>query len=212
LKAMRFMLFNGVLLAILFFLPFGGELRAQDEEGQVAVQRVIFNRNASLTGDTRRWLETVVELNVSRPAGEDVFNPRYVDNIQIDLYISFDVSRGDVSRTRFYRSSVELPTLERGRHEIRFFLPPEVIGRDRITSEPSTYLVQLSVDGLRQELSSDARARILRRDEVLESFMRRVESEAGANDGILLPIHLTPFVNERQYFRDMPSIRRSNVR
>ena len=208
---MRLNFFNVFLIAALSVPHFPAD-SAAEEERQIEVQRVNFNRNATLSGDTRRWYEATVELNVRGSADRDVVNPRYVDNIEVTLNLSFEVSRGDVETTRFFRSSVELPTLERGRYPVHFFLPPEVISRDRISGDPQAYLVKLSADGVEQEFSSSAVSRLLERESVRANFESRIESDAGGNDGILLPLHLTPFVNERQYLREMPSVRRAGER
>ncbi len=208
---MRLRFFNGFLVAVLLLPPFFVSLQAEEEEGQVEVQRVRFS-NAQPAGSGRTWREIEVQLNVRGPADRNVINPRYVDNIDVELNLSFEVSRGEVETTRFYRSAVAIPTLERGRHTVHFYLPPEVVSRDRISGDPQAYLVNLSVDGVQQNLSSSALSRILERESVRESFQGRVESEAGVNDGILLPIHLTPFVNDRQYLREMPSVRRQGER
>ncbi len=204
---MRLNLFIGFLGAVLFLSPFAADLRSEEEARQVEVQRVQFG-NAQPEGAGRNWREIEVDLDVRGSADRDVVNPRFIDNVQVEINLSFEVSRGEVQVNRFYRSYMEIPTLERGRHSVHFFLPPEIVSRDRITGDPQAYLVKLSVDGVEQELSSRAMSRILERDSVRESFLGRIESEAGSNDGILLPIHLTPFGQDRRYLRDVPSVRR----
>lgn len=208
--AMRISLFNGFLAAALLLPPLALELGAQEEDRQVEVQNVRFG-NAQPAGTTRRWREVAVQLNVRGPADREAVNPSYVDDVEVTVHLSFEVSRGEVERMRFYRSSVDLPTLERGRHTVRFFLPPEIVGRDRATGEPTAYEALVAVGGVEQEPTSRSRSSLLESDSVRESFRNRLEREAGGNDGILLPQHLTPFLNDPQYLRDMPSVRRSEA-
>ena len=203
---MRLNVFSVFLVAVPL-LPFYSDLQAEEMERQAEVQRVRFS-NAQPAGINRNWRQVEIQLNVRGSADREVANPRYIDNVEVELNLAIQVRGGDVETTRFYRSSMELPTLEMGRHTVHFFLPPEVVSRDRVSGDPQAYLVALSVDGVEQTLSTNARSQVLERESVRQSFLERVESEAGANDGILLPIHLTPFVSDHRYLREMPSVRR----
>ncbi len=205
-RRMRLNLIHGFAVAVLLSPPLIAETSA-DEARQAEVQQVRFS-TVQPAGVSRNWRQMAVQIQVHGPAETDVINTRFVDDVEVTVRKSYDVSSGGTEKIRFYRASVVLPTLERGRHTLHFFLPPEVVRRDRITGDPQAYEVLLRLGGNEQETGSNARSSLLARDSVRESFRERLEVEAEENDGILLPLHLTPFVNEQRYLRDMPSVRR----
>lgn len=197
-----------LFLGLLFFSLSTGFLTAQEAGRQVEVNLVRFQSVRPPVGGDN-WTEAEIRLNVLGPVDPAAVNPRYVDKVRIVLNLSFEVT-GATGETilRFYRSEVEMPTLERGSHTVRFYLPPEVVRRDRLRTRPQAFLAEVFVDGRQQDTSRQSMDPLLYTETVRQSFRLRISRDAPDNDGILLPIYLTPFAN--QYTRDTPSfIRRS---
>lgn len=199
-----------LFLGLLSFIVSTGFLSAQEERREVEVRSTRFDLTRPTLGDSGDdWLEAEVELNVNGSADPTKLNPRYVDNVLVVLSLSFEVS-GSTGETelRFYQAEAEMPTLDSTRYTVRFYLPPEVVDRDGLRSRPHAYLVDLFVDGRRQVPARANMDPLLFTDSVRESFRLRIARDAPDNDGVLLPVYLTPFAH--QYPRETPSfIRRA---
>ena len=170
--------------------------------GSVTVRRVDFDRvDASIgKGD---WLECAIELEVRRDASDaNRLRPDYVDDLSVELMLGFESSARGQDSFEFYHSEAAPVSLKEGRHVVRFYLPPEVVERDRIGSEAHSFLIRLHRSG---SLAGEFVSRQLERVQVKTSFLRRFESESSRNDGILLPQFKTPF--RSAYGRDTPSFK-----
>lgn len=141
--------------------------------------------------DGGEWYEAVIVLNANPvdTAG------RYVSRVKLTLNLGEETGVGPGKSFVFYRSSVEMAAVEQGRAAVRFYLPPEVVKRDRIHGDMKFYAIDLEVGGKalppgRGSLSSGT----ITNEEALKAFKQHIEADAPANDGILLPQYLTPFV------------------
>ncbi len=143
------------------------------------------------------WLEALVELNVRGSAAGGTYG-RFVDRVRVSIGLSIR-KRGE--GYEFFRSSAEAVSLEAGRAAIRFYLPPEIIRREQINSDPHAHLVEVAVGG--REVTTSVSA-LLRSEEAVRSFRDRLAQAGPANDGVLVPQHESPFANE--YPRDTPSM------
>ena len=107
--------------------------------------------------------------------------------------VSLLVATGRTGDLRYYRSEVTVILLESRRPGmLYFYLPPEVVRRDRLGSQPFAAMVELTVEGMSQPTRSTHLHGNLR-PEHRESFRARVREEAPRNDGILQPLQRTPF-------------------
>jgi len=170
--------------------------------GSVGIRDIEFTR---LTADSRagEWLECAIEVEVRRdtrdPSRKD---PSWVDDLGVTLMLGIETPSDSGSSFEFFRSEASLVALEEGRHFIRFYLPPEIVERDRIRNDVHSFLVQLTRSGA---LVFESVSQQLERPQVKQSFLRRIEAEAPSNDGILLPQFKTPFFTA--YARETPTYR-----
>ncbi len=170
--------------------------------GSVSVREVEFSR---LEVDSRGgdWLECSIEVEVRRDSSDSTRqNPDYIDDLVVGLMIGVELTDDSKGGFEFYRSEASMVSLKEGRHFIRFYLPPEIVERDRIRNEVHSFLVQLTRSGA---IVSESVSRLLERPTVKESFLTRVDSESAKNDGILLPQYKTPFFTA--YAQETPSFR-----
>lgn len=170
---------------------------------QVEVTNVRFNA-VRAAGDV--WLEAEIELDV-KPGGKAV-SGEYVDRVRTTLNVAFEATDGrGQKRNTFYRASVEAIALEGGKAGIRFYLPPEIVKRDRLRADVKFYTVDLQVGGAPQPPSKAATAADFKGPDLVKKFLDAVGgAEASANEGLLMPQHLTPFANDPQ--RHSPTILR----
>jgi hypothetical protein len=74
------------------------------------------------------WYQIDVEVEV-RPAPGN--SSRFVDRVRVRLHLGFRLSLGG-ERWEFYRAESTAITVEQGRGHFRFYLPPEIVKRDRL--------------------------------------------------------------------------------
>jgi len=171
---------------------------------QVEIRRVQFNTIRPPNGGGS-WLEAVVELNVSAGSGGGAY-ARFADRVRVSLSLSV---RKRSEGFEFYRSSAEAVALEAGRAAVRFYLPPEILAREQISTDPFAFLVELAVGGRPVAGETGMLASpVLSAPEVQRNFRDRVAQAAPMNDGILVPQYESPFADS--YGGDTPSfVRRS---
>lgn len=145
------------------------------------------------------WLETTVELAVTPGTTASVYG-RFADRVQVALSLSVRRRDNDFD---FYRASGEAVSLEAGRAVFRFYLPPEILRREQVNTDPFAYAVDVSVRGRAVAPSVAALSSALRSAEVLRSFKDRVAQAAPGTDGVLVPQYFSPFVTS--YGSDTPS-------
>jgi hypothetical protein len=86
--------------------------------------------------------------------------------------------------------------VEGGKAFVRFYLPPEVVKRDKLRGDPEYYLVELEVAGESQKITLNNTSKGINSAETLASFKGKIGSEAAANEGVLMPQYLTPFASD----------------
>ena len=160
----------------------------------VEVSSVKFN---SVRAGAGAWYEAEVEIQARPGAGAD--NKQFINRVKVTLNLgvfSVKAPAGSKVPDSYYRASAEAVAIEAtgGKTVFRFYLPPEIVKRDQITGDQKFYLVELFVDGKALPLTKyHFPAATFTKPEIVESFRSKVSSEAGANDGIMLPQYLTPF-------------------
>lgn len=149
---------------------------------------------------SEKWMEYVIEIEVLRDSKDALRRePDFIDDLQVDFLVGID-SRESGGGFEFYTSRALLVSLERGKHFVRFYLPPEVLERDEVEGEPYAYLIRLTRDGTNfVEMASDS----LERSQVRKSFLGRIAKESARNRGILRPQNKSPF--DKSYARSTPS-------
>lgn len=189
----RALLFTGVLAVSVMF-PVAAQ--TTPPPAAVEVRDVKFNTVRVGSGT---WYEAEVQVQPRPGSGEG--NRQFVDRVKVTFNLGiFSVKSPSGAKIpdTYYRASAEAVAIEAtgGRTSFRFYLPPEIVKRDQITGDQKFYLVELFVDGKalplgRNHFSTSAFAK----PEYVESFRSKVASEAGVNDGVMLPQYLTPFAN-----------------
>lgn len=156
---------------------------------EVSVYQVDF-RLVDQPGRGDSWYRVEVGLDVGHGGPPAERNSRFVDRVKVEAALSFETERADGRGFDFYSSEVSFPALAVGRHVARFYLPPEIVERDRLRGEPFAFEIAVSDAG-----GSDARlaSRNLGEAAAVERFRSLARESSPVNEGILLPQHLTPF-------------------
>jgi hypothetical protein len=140
----------------------------------------------TVPGASARWLEADVELDVRVIGGRSLF----VDRVKVVLNLGARTLGGGY---RYYRSEMEAVTLENGPAHFRFYLPAEVVKRDGLTGEMEFWAVQLAAGGAAVP-ETPRNVNVTLRDPALRrAFEKDFSAGAPANDGVLVPQHLSPF-------------------
>ena len=191
---LRLSVFILFLAAVAATLPVAAE--------PVEITTVRFGTVRAPNGSPEPWFEAEVVLAVAPPAEG---GGRFVSRVRVGLMLGWELSAasGGSRRTDFYRGEAECVALEAGRANVRFYLPPELVKRDRLRGPPKLWQVTLHVGGRAVPPSRAASVAALAEPEALRAFDVAVVAGAPANDGLLLPQYLTPFAPA--YPRSTPS-------
>lgn len=152
------------------------------------------------------WFEAEVDV-VAKPGGRAV-SGQFVDKVRVTLSIGIEaVDDKGAKKINFYRSSAEAITLEGGgKSTFRFYIPPEVVGRDKLKANVKYYAVELEAGGKPQAPTRANASTDFQSADSVRVFLSRVAAESGPNDGVLVPQHLSPFAYDSQ--RRSPSVLR----
>jgi hypothetical protein len=180
-------------------------VRAQEVE----VTTVNFTNLRAPTGSSGTWLETDITLIVRPTPGSP---GQMVSRVKVAVLLGFELPApaGGERRVEHYRAEAECVALEPGRANVRFYLPPELVKRDQLRSDPKFWGIELAVGGRPVPAARGAYATSLSTPEQRRNFLTKGSASAVANDGILQPQFLTPFVDE--YPRATPSFVRRDAR
>jgi hypothetical protein len=161
----------------------------------IEVANVKFNTVRANTGS---WYEAEIELQPRGPQPTD--NRNFINRVKVTFSLGINSVKappGSRIPDTFYRASAEAVAIETsgGKTVFRFYLPPEIVKRDQITGDQKFYLVEVFVDGKALPLSKDNVSNTMNSAALVEGFRNKVSSDAGMNDGIMVPQYLTPFAN-----------------
>ena len=175
----------------------------------VEVSAVKFSNARAPGGSPGNWYEAAVALNVRPAHGAPA---QMVSRVKVILLLAFDLpgTLGGERRSEHYRAEAECVALEPGRADVRFYLPAEIVKRDQLHGDPRQWGVEIMVDGRPVPAARSAYAGNLAAPDARKAFQKRVATAAAANDGILVPQHLSPFAAE--YPRATPSFVRRETR
>ncbi len=146
------------------------------------------------------WLEIDVQVAVTLRSG----SVRFADRVRVNLSLAYEPAGPSGADLRFFRATAEAVALPAGNSQLRFYLPPEVVERDRMRTDRLHTLVELEVDGQALPPDGSAMSPALRTPGQLARFKGRVAAEAPANDGILVPQVQSPFAFDPQ--RPAPTV------
>lgn len=179
--------------------------RAADDRVEVAAVR--FNALPP-EGAIDPWYEMDVELD-AQPATDRP--ERITRRLEVQALVGYDVPGAHAGERRwvFFRAAARLVGLAPGRAHVRFYLPPEIVRRDRLGGAPKFWEVQLAGEGLEPVDSPNRYPPALAGEPVRREFQAKVAADGAANDGVLQPQYLTPFANA--YPRSTPGFIRKEA-
>ncbi|MDQ8185521.1 hypothetical protein [Pelagicoccus sp. SDUM812002] len=167
---------------------------------EIGVVRVDFEL-VNQEGGREPWYEIAVVVSVEEGESDPDANPRFADDVTVSVALAAEVNRGRGRGYEFYANRMEYPALEVGQHAVRFFLPPEIVKRDRVRGEPFAYEIEVfSAEGLEFSLVSNN----LDNPAALQSFHSQLAASK-SDSSVLLPQYQTPFA--WAYPRDTPTAR-----
>ena len=113
---------------------------------EVEVASVRFTTVRAPLGSVGNWLEADVHV-LARPLPDAP--GAMVSRVRVSVLVGFELpaTPGGERRIEHFRSEAECVALEAGRTSVRFYLPPEVVKRDRIRGTPRFWGVELAVAG-----------------------------------------------------------------
>lgn len=154
------------------------------------------------------WYEAEVEVQ-GKPSPAATANRGFINRVKVTLNLGISsvkaASDAKIPDT-YYKASAEAVAIEvSGKTSFRFYLPPEIVKRDQITGQQRFYLVELSVGGNAVPPSKNDVGGALINAQYVEGFRSKAASESSANDGVMLPQHLSPFA----YASGQPSVIRN---
>lgn len=197
---MRFPLFVSFVPVLVFVSPLRVTAQAAPVSAeavaaaQLEVASVKFG-SARSEGGADYWMESVIELDV-KPGGKAV-SGEFLNRVRVTLSLGLQLGGGGAEKVySFYKSSAEMISVEGGKAFVRFYLPPEVVKRDKLRGDPEYFLVELEIGGQPQKITLNNTSKKINSADVLGFFKGKIGSEAVTNDGVLMPQYLTPFASD----------------
>lgn len=185
-----------LLCAFALLLAFAVPASAQTQPAAPSVIDVASVKFNTVRANSGAWYEAEVELQPKSGSATD--NRNFINRVKVTFNLGvFSVKAPQAAKVpdTYYRATAEAVAVEAagGRTVFRFYLPPEIVKRDQISGDQKFYLVELFVDGKALPLAKSHVSFSMNSAAIVEGFRTKVSSEAGANDGIMLPQYLTPF-------------------
>lgn len=187
---------------------------AAGSKSPVNVRSVHFDP-VKIGGQKNEWIRIQVELHANfnpetkasaeDKAGKRPANKQWVDKVKVTVTAIFKpTSAKDATEFSYYRSSATVLTMEvNSDRSVYFYLPGDIVKRDRLKMQPDYYYVQLEVGGTEVPLFSEAgRINPDQLAAVHKQFVNKKDFDgardladrgAGANAGMLRPQYLVPY-------------------
>lgn len=187
---------------------------ASTGKSPVSVRSVHFDP-VKIGGQKHDWIRMQVELQANfnpetklaaeDKAGKKAANKQWVDKIKVTVTQIFKpLSAKDATEFSYYRSSATVLTMEIGSpRSVYFYLPGDIVKRDRLKMQPDFFYVQVDVAGTEVPLFNEA-GRL--NPDMLAAVHKQIASKKefdGARDladrgvnlnaGVLRPHFLVPF-------------------
>jgi hypothetical protein len=166
-------------------------------------------------GQKNDWIRMQVELHANfnpetkvateEKAGKKAANKQWVDKIKVTATQIFKpLTAKDATEFSYYRATATVLTMEvNSDRSVYFYLPGDIVKRDRLKMQPDYYYVQLEVGGTEVPLFTEA-GRIVAdmSGGVHKMFVNKKDFDGardladrgvGANTGMLRPQYLVPY-------------------
>jgi hypothetical protein len=140
---------------------------APSGKNPVSVRAVHFDP-VKIGGQKNEWIRMQVELqamfnpetkvSAEEKAGKKAANNKWVDKVKVTVTQIFKpLTAKDATEFSYYRASATVLTLEVGSpRSVYFYLPGDIVKRDRLKMQPDFFYVQLDVGGTEVPLFSEA--------------------------------------------------------
>lgn len=140
---------------------------APSGKNPVSVRAVHFDP-VKIGNQKNEWIRMQVELQAffnpetkvaaEEKAGKKAANKMWVDKVKVTVTQIFKpLSAKDATDFSYYRASATVLTMEVGSpRSVYFYLPGDIVKRDRLKMQPDYYYVQLDVGGTEVPLFSEA--------------------------------------------------------
>lgn len=192
-------------------LQLGAQTPEPAEKAAAAQVEVAGVKFGSARFGSDAWMEVEIALDI-KPGGRAV-SGQFVNNVGVTLSLAFTSPEEPSGAPKlFYRATAEYIALEGGaRKFVRFYLPPEVVKRDRLAPPVRFYVVEVQAGGVAQTPGRNNVGSGFVAPGSVQNFLSMVTSEARANEGVLMAQHLTPFAYDEQRASPSP-VRRESQR
>lgn len=180
----------------------------------VVVRSVHFDP-AKIGGQKHEWIRMQVELQANfnpetKVAAEDkatkrAANKQWVDKVKVTVtQIYKPVAVKEAAEFSYYRSTATVLTMEvNSPRSVYFYLPGDIVKRDRLKMQPDYYYVQLEVGGTEVplyseagRLSPDMQAAVHKQfanKQAFDGARDLADRGVAANAGMLRPQYLVPY-------------------
>jgi hypothetical protein len=180
----------------------------------VVVRSVHFDP-VKIGGQKHEWIRMQVELQANfnpetkasadDKAGKKAANKQWVDKIKVTATEIFKpLSAKDATEFSYYRASATVLTMEvNSTRSLYFYLPGDIVKRDRLKMQPDYYYVQLEVGGTEVplfneagRLSPDMQAAVHKQfvnKQAFDGARDLADRGVAANAGMLRPQYLVPY-------------------
>ena len=187
---------------------------ATSGKSPVNVRSVHFDP-VKIGGQKNEWIRMQVELQANfnpdtklpaeDKAGKRAANKQWVDRVKVTVTQIFKpLSVKDAAEFSYYRASATVLTMEvNSSRSLYFYLPGDIVKRDRLKMQPDYYYVQLEVAGTEVPLYNEAgRLSPDMQAAVHKQFVNKKDFDGardladrgvGANAGMLRPQYLVPY-------------------
>jgi hypothetical protein len=140
---------------------------APTSKNPVNVRSVHFDP-VKIGGQKNEWIRMQVELQANfnpetkvaaeEKAGKRAANNKWVDKVKVTVTQIFKpLTAKDATEFSYYRASATVLTLEVGSpRSVYFYLPGDIVKRDRLKMQPDFFYVQLDVGGTEVPLFNEA--------------------------------------------------------
>lgn len=191
-----------------------GEGSAAAGKNPVSVRSVHFDP-VKIGGQKNDWIRMQVEVQAvfnpetkvaaDEKAGKRPANKQWVDKVKVTVTQIFKpLSAKDATEFSYYRASATVLTLEIGSpRSVYFYLPGDIVKRDRLKMQPDFYYVQLEVGGTEVPLFNEA-GRL--NSDMLLAVEKKISTKkefdgardladrgVAANAGMLRPQYMVPY-------------------
>jgi len=151
-------------------------------------------------------LRARIQLSTTGNPSNTAQDPRFLDDVQLDFFLSFGDKRNGYY---FYASQVNIVSLKQGKlYVVDFFIPGEIVDRDRLNTNPFAFLLNFRVGDFEIPFDSSYASSNMLSENARSAFVAKADEARAVNDGIMLPSYDAPFYLSLEQSENYPPFRR----